>query len=438
MMNLMHRLSPRAIGSGIKNRVSGLATRNGSPHAKILNGLTKLSKVAKETRFKKRKFCKFSATALLIISQNGINFLYQALDQMFKPVMHRRLNTPPLALDTAMDIDEMPDQAQEPEPPCIPTIIVTAPNGIVKELHMMPPWTHITRNYNAWCQSKQWQKSSLLHPYFLSRAQIAEMERLRREADEKERQRLEAEQAAALAQEQNSESKSEEVSTLANEQTQTSEGDKVSTIPQEQNQGLRSKMISASPQKENQGLKSKKIPSPSRNQSPSLKGPQTRPQTPPLPREQPEPLSIKRSHAEWKARELRKKEQALSLEQPRTPAQKREQPEALPIKRYYAECKAKEQLQQKEREVTPLQKKDQNQALKRQQASPQKQEQSGEMSIKRRHSKCKARGELRKQNQPEADPEERAYPEFKPLSFPPFRYQQRLQARASTRHPQFT
>ncbi|KAL6899015.1 hypothetical protein GGI43DRAFT_428135 [Trichoderma evansii] len=426
MMNLIHKLSPRAIGSGIKNRVADLATRNGSPHAKILNGLTRISKVAKETRFKKRKFCKFSATALLIISQNGINFLYQAFDQMFKPVMHRRLSMLPFD----MEIDE-------PEPPCVPTIIVTAPDGMVTESHMLPPWRCITSTYYGWRESRKWERSQLMHPYWMSRLQIAEMERRRREEEEKKRLKLESEQAAALAQEQNPESEGEKTSTPSEEQNQPSEGEKAAITPREENRGFKSKMISTP--RQNLDLKSKIVPTPSRNQSPSLKEPQPRPPTLPLEPELPSGLSIKRSHAEWKAKQLRKREHVIPFDlspipfkkgaQPQTPAPDRKQSEVLPIKRYYAECKAKEQLLKKEQGVSPLQRKDQN-LLLNQHRTPQKREQPEDLSIKCHNSTCKAREEPRKQNEPEASPDDRTYPEFKPLSFPPFRHKQRHQPRA--------
>lgn len=250
MMNFMSKLTPRAIGSGIKKRVSGLAipTRNGSPYTRVINGLTKINKVAKETRFKKRKSCGFSATALLIVSQTGINVLHQAVNQEFKPVIHRRVNMLPLEPGTVMGIDEMrvqqeehveempiqqeehvdetptqqeehidetpaqqeehideistqqeqvSAQREELKRPCIPALIMTGRNGTVKDIDQIPLSRIITQNLYAWRQFSKWEKGTQMHPRCLSQLQMAEIERKKRvrkeeeEEEEDERQRLE-------------------------------------------------------------------------------------------------------------------------------------------------------------------------------------------------------------------------------------------------------
>ncbi|KAM0525432.1 hypothetical protein ACHAPE_000137 [Trichoderma viride] len=117
MSNFTDKLAPRAIGNGINSRVSGLvSTRNGPPYNnKAINRLTKISKVAKETRYKKRNVSKLSATAMLILSQTDIKFLDRAIVQVSKPVIHRRVNLP-LEAKTAMDVDTVPVQQETPPP----------------------------------------------------------------------------------------------------------------------------------------------------------------------------------------------------------------------------------------------------------------------------------------------------------------------------------
>lgn len=114
MFNFTDKLSPRVIGSAIKSRLSGqVPTRNGSPYNKVINRVTKTSKIAKDPRYKKQNNCRFSATAMLIVSQIGIRFLHQAVAQVSKPVIHRRVNTLPHESETAMVVDEVPAQPEE-------------------------------------------------------------------------------------------------------------------------------------------------------------------------------------------------------------------------------------------------------------------------------------------------------------------------------------
>lgn len=114
MFNFTDKLSPRVIGSAIKSRLSGqVPTRNGSPYNKVINRVTKTSKIAKDPRYKKQNNCRFSATAMLIVSQIGIRFLHQAVAQVSKPVIHRRVNTLPHESETAMVVDEVPAQPKE-------------------------------------------------------------------------------------------------------------------------------------------------------------------------------------------------------------------------------------------------------------------------------------------------------------------------------------
>ncbi|KAM0262471.1 hypothetical protein ACHAQJ_001725 [Trichoderma viride] len=187
VMDLLSKVSPRAIGNNIKRRVSSLAVRHGSPQARIRGGLTKISKVAKETRFKKRELYNFSATALLMISQNGQSLLHHAVDQIFKPVARRGLGILPFPTQEILQTPSIrwAEQAKEqahahqPEIRKIPTIIVTSPSGVVKDSDMLPPWEYIKRSNDASMKAKEWESSMFLSPVWRSRGQIRRWQKMK-------------------------------------------------------------------------------------------------------------------------------------------------------------------------------------------------------------------------------------------------------------------
>ncbi|PON30406.1 hypothetical protein TGAM01_v200846 [Trichoderma gamsii] len=207
MSDFTDKLSPRAIGNGIKSRVSGLVPiRNDPPYNKVINRLTKISKVAKETRYKKRNVSKLSATAMLILSQTDIRFLHRAIVQVSKPAIHRQVNVP-LEAKTTMNIDTVPVQ-QETRPPqqeisariqrhraCMPALIVGGFRGKdideIDQIDQIDPSRILTQNLCALRQAGKWEKRNL-QQICLSRAQIAAIERRkeREEDEEEERQRM--------------------------------------------------------------------------------------------------------------------------------------------------------------------------------------------------------------------------------------------------------
>lgn len=206
MSNFTDKLAPRAIGNGIKSRVSGLvSTRNGPPYNnKVINRLTKISKVAKETRYKKRNVSKLSATAMLILSQTDIKFLDRAIVQVSKPVIHRRVDLR-LEAKTAMDVDTVPVQQETLPPqketfariqkhqPCMPALIVGGLRGRdIDQIDQINPSRILTQNLHVLRQAGKWEKRNL-QQICLSRAQIAAIERRkeREEDDKEERQRIE-------------------------------------------------------------------------------------------------------------------------------------------------------------------------------------------------------------------------------------------------------
>jgi hypothetical protein len=207
MLKFADKLSTQAMGSGIKSRVSRpVLTRNGFPYNKAINGLTKLSKVAKETRFKKRM--SFSATALLIISQTGIDstFLRQAVAQISKPVIHRPANSVlPLKPEPTMVSDTTASQREESfiqkeefsaqqrkssaqkevfNRPCMPALIVNGRRERdIDQIHRFDPSRILTQNLFALRQASRWGNGPNMLQVCLSRAQIAAIER-KKEAQE--------------------------------------------------------------------------------------------------------------------------------------------------------------------------------------------------------------------------------------------------------------
>jgi hypothetical protein len=205
MFSFTNKLSPQASGSGIKSRIPGLMPiRNRSLYNTSINRLNKISKVAKKTRYKKRNVSKISATAMLILSQTDTKSLHQAIAQVSKPVVHRRVNLPPVEPKTAMDVDTAPTQQDIRSPqketsvrlqkrrPCMPALIVGGLRGKdIDQIDQIHPSRILTQNLVASRQIGKWEKRTL-QQVCLSRAQIAAIERRkeREEDEEEERQRV--------------------------------------------------------------------------------------------------------------------------------------------------------------------------------------------------------------------------------------------------------
>ncbi|KAL7898170.1 hypothetical protein HDV63DRAFT_410458 [Trichoderma sp. SZMC 28014] len=181
------KLSPRANGSGIKSRVP--------PNNTVINRLT---------NHKKRNVSKISSTAMLILSQTDTKSLHQAIAQVSKPTIHRRVNLLPVEATTVMDVDTVPAQQEIRSPrqetslrlqkrrPCMPALIVGGLRGKdIDQIDQIHPSRVLTQNLCALRQMGKWEKRTL-QQICLSRAQIAAIERRkeREEDEEEERQRV--------------------------------------------------------------------------------------------------------------------------------------------------------------------------------------------------------------------------------------------------------